>query len=123
VAYGERWSASELDVLLAIEVGGAKLLHDRVVLHGDAAERMRRFEAIATAVLLGPRVCDLATAALERLGPIEHGASVIVAGSPLGDGALLRIAGDTSERVVQTTRAILRDACEHLGEDPWSRKW
>ena len=60
---------------------------------------------------------------LDALTSIERGAPIVVAGSPLGDGALFRIAGDNIEAVVQATRALLHTACSRLGEDPWARKW
>ncbi len=126
VAYGERWSASRLDTLLTITIDGRLRLHDRVQLDTRAPQRMRRFEALATAVLLGPHVRDLASAqraALEASGPVPRGAKTIVAGSTLADGAIFRIAGESIEEVVAATRALLRDACMLLGEDPWSRKW
>jgi urease accessory protein len=123
IAYGERWSATRLDVLTTITIDGVLRLHDRVLLEGDVAQRMRRFEALGTAVLLGPRVRELAATRLSELGTVEKGAPVIVAGSPLADGAVFRIAGETIEAVVHATRALLRDACTTLGEDPWSRKW
>jgi len=123
IAYGERWSATRLDVLTTITIDGVLRLHDRVVLAGDVSQRMRRFEALGTAVLLGPRVREIAASRLAELGPVEKRASVIVAGSPLADGALFRIAGENIEAVVNATRALLREACAVLGEDPWSRKW
>lgn len=123
VAYGERWSAAELDLTLVIERAGERVLFDRMRLASDAARRMRRFEAIATAILLGPEVAELARAALARLRATERGAGVITAGSPFGDGAMFRIAAETTELAVKTTRDLLRDACSRLGEDPWTRKW
>jgi len=125
VAFGERWNATMLDATLAIERGGTKLLHDRVLLGADAAMRMRRFEAIGTTVLLGPRVAELAAAELARIGEerLEKGGKLIVAASPLGDGLIARVAGEQVEEVVATVRRILGPAVARLGEDPWSRKW
>jgi urease accessory protein len=123
VAFGERWNAAKLDATLSIDRAGAKLLHDRVLLGADAAMRMRRFEALATAVLLGPRVADLAAAELAKLERTERGARLIVAGSPLGDGAMMRFAGERVEDVVAAVRRVLGAAVARLGEDPWSRKW
>jgi len=123
VAYGERWSATRLDSTLRLSLDGACVLHDRIVLAGDVAAHMQRFTALATAILVGPRVRDLATAQLGALGMVERNAPVIVAGSPLADGALFRIAGEDVEAVVKATRDLLRDACSRVGEDPWSRKW
>jgi hypothetical protein len=84
---------------------------------------MTRFAAIATAVLVGPRVGALGVQQLAKLGAVGKRAPIVIAGSPLGDGAMLRIAGEDIERVVATVREILRPACQELGEDPWSRKW
>ena len=142
LAYGERWSATRLDTTLRLAIGGALVLHDRIVLAGDVAAHMRRFTALGTALLVGPRVRDLAAQQLAALDHPPHrvrgaalpgeagacdrvapGAAVIVAGSPLADGALLRIAGEDVEAVTRTTRALIAAACSALGEDPWSRKW
>ncbi len=126
VAHGERWSAASIDTTLDLAIDSTVRLHDRVVLDGDVASRMRRFEALATAVIVGPRVAEVAAAELAKLaesGPVARASSLIVAGSPLADGALFRIAGERIEDVVATTRRLLASACTRLGEDPWSRKW
>ena len=125
VAFGERWNATMLDATLAIERAGTKLLHDRVLLGDDAATRMRRFEAIGTAVLLGPRVADLAATELTRIGaePLARNAQLIACVSPLGDGLIVRVAGEGVEQVVAELRRVLGPAVARLGEDPWSRKW
>jgi urease accessory protein len=123
VAYGERWSATRLDTLLRISIDGTLVLHDRIVLAGDVAAHMQRFTALATAILIGPRVREVAAAQLAALERVMPGSPVIVAGSPLADGALFRIAGDDVETVVHATRALLQGACTRVGEAPWSRKW
>jgi urease accessory protein len=123
VAYGERWSATCLDTLLRITIDGALVLHDRIVLAGDVAAHMQRFTALATAILIGPRVREIAAARLGVLERVTPGSPVIVAASALADGALFRIAGADVETVVKTTRDLLREACSRVGEDPWSRKW
>ena len=126
VAYGERWSAARLDSTLELVIGGERRLHDRVLLdraHGSIAARMARFEALATAVLVGPRVHDLAAAQLARLARVEPNAPLVVAGSAIDGGAMFRIAGERIEQVVKATRELLRESCSRLGEDPWARKW
>lgn len=123
IAHGERWACTRFDALLAIECDGRRLLADRIVLDGDVAARMTRFAALATAVIVGPAVAALGRAELAKLGGVERRASLVISGSPLADGAILRIAGDDVERVVATARDVLRPACAALGEDPWSRKW
>lgn len=121
VAFGERWSATRLDVALELAIGGTRRLVDRIVLTGDVAARMRRFEALATVVMVGPRVAELAQRELAGSRPDRAG--VVVAGSPLADGALFRIAGERVEQVTDTVRELLRATCARLGEDPWARKW
>ncbi|MBA2539312.1 MAG: urease accessory protein UreD, partial [Deltaproteobacteria bacterium] len=129
LAYGERWSCTRFDSTLSIEIGGARKLHDRVVLdqgsstRSSIGQRMQRFAAMATAVIVGPRVGALGRAELAALPQVEKHAPVIVAGSEFVDGAMLRIVGEDIEQVVAATRSILRAACSQLGEDPWSRKW
>lgn len=119
VAFGERWSAARLESTLEVSIGGTRRLHDRLLLEGDVAARMRRFEAFATVILCGPRVGDLARRALAR----EHREGVVIAGSPFADGALVRIAGERVELVTLSVRQLCREACSRLGEDPWARKW
>lgn len=125
VAHGERWSADRVATTLEVAIAGKRVLLDRVVLERDAATRMRRFEALATALLVGPRFADLAATELARVAaePVARGASLVVAASPLADGVMLRIAGDRVETVVRAVRDRLRAACVLAGADPWARKW
>jgi urease accessory protein len=120
VAHGERWAADSITSTLEI----AGLLVDRVVLDHDAAARMRRFDALATAIVLGPRFADLAAAELARIAaePVARAAPLVIAASPLGDGMVARLAGGI-EAVVAGVRQILRPACARAGEDPWARRW
>jgi urease accessory protein len=124
IAFGERWSALRLDSTLALSIGGESKLVDRIVLDpctsSAVAARMRRFEALATVLLVGPRFRDLARAELARERKTD---GVVVAGSPFADGALFRIAGERVELVTMSIRHLLRDACSQVGEDPWARKW
>lgn len=139
VAHGERWAFDRVDITLRLLRGplhGAVVsVHDRVVLdRADApvAERMREFDALATCVVVGPRVASHARALLTSIAraPLHaprdgsSGGRVLVAASPIGDdGVLVRICGTSVEEVVAATRSHLRAACAALGEDPWARKW
>ncbi len=125
VAFGERWSAARIDSTLSIARVGRQVLLDRVLLdgaHGDVAARMRAHEALATCVLLGPRVAAAARDILERRGP-RTADPLVVAVAALDDGCLVRIAGPTVEAVTSTVRSFLSPAAALLGEDPWSRRW
>ncbi|MEZ4404916.1 MAG: urease accessory protein UreD [Polyangiales bacterium] len=128
VAYGERWSAASITSTLAVSVGERSLLVDRVRLdpaRGDLASRMGRFEAFGTALLLGPRARDLARDLLARVAdtPVGRRAPVVIAASPLGDGVIARVAGESIEAVTRAVRELVAPLCASVGEDPWSRRW
>jgi hypothetical protein len=74
--------------------------------------------------VLGPRFADVVAAELARIAalPIEKRAALVIAASPLADGAIVRIAGPIDD-VVAAARAIVRPACARAGEDPWARRW
>jgi urease accessory protein len=122
IAYGERWAAERIETVLEVSIDDDLLLHDRVII--DRASRMRRFDAIATAIVLGPRFSDLAAAELARIAalPIGKRAPLVIAASPLADGAIVRVAGVIDD-VVAAVRAVVRPACARAGEDPWARRW
>jgi urease accessory protein len=129
IAYGERWAAERIATTLELSVAGTRLLLDRLVLdaaHGELAARMGRFDALGTVVLVGPGARDVAAAQLARLAGerVVPAAPVVIAGSPLGDaGAMFRLAGTSSQAVVNATRALVGDVCSRAGEAPWARKW
>ena len=86
---------------------------------------MGRFHCLATVLLLGPRCAAAAQALLASLAlaPVAKGADLLESASPLGDGALLRLAGTTQQAVETRVRERLAAlAAGLLGDDPWSRK-
>jgi urease accessory protein len=121
VAHGERWRAARVDSALRIAIDGVPRVIDRIVIADGG--RLGRFEALATCVLLGPRVREIAAAQLAALTTIRRGIPVIVAGSPVAGGAMFRIAGVRIADVIDATRALVAPACEACGELPWARKW
>ncbi len=128
LAHGERWSCTRADTSLTVVRGGTTVLHDRVVLdrsHGDIAARMQRFVAIATVIVVGPRVVAHALALLAEVAALPLAQpELVMAASRLGDdGVVIRIASTEIERIVATTRVQLQPVCATLGEDPWARKW
>jgi len=137
VAHGERWSAARVDSAVTVSIAGVPRLIDRVVLDGEpgangaavgtgvtsVAARMRRFDALATCVLLGPAVAACAAHQLAALARSAPRAPAVIAGSPLADGAVFRIAGERVELVTAAVRAVIGDACRALGAVPWQRRW
>jgi urease accessory protein len=128
VARAERWAFSRLSSTLAIDVAGGPLLRDALLLdplHGALATRMERFDAVATIVLLGPKLRasrDALFAALTRDRPLRDSALVSSA-SPLGDGLFARVGATTIAALLDFTRELLSPVCALAGDSPWSRKW
>ncbi len=122
IAYGERWVADRVDTMLELVCAGDRVLLDRVIV--DRQSRMRRFDALATAILVGPRFAEIAAAELARIAsaPVTRRAPLVIAASPLADGVIARLAGGI-DAVVAATRALLAPACARAGEDPWARRW
>jgi len=126
----ERWSFTRLHSRNEVFLGQERLLLDSLLLdqsHGplDGANRMGRFNCLALLVLTGPM---LAAAALQMLAevetqPVTRRAELIVSASPICQGAVLRIAGESGEEVSREVRRRVAFVAELLGDDPWARKW
>lgn len=141
IAHGERWGARSIDSrieMTASAIAGSREssalepssssnvlrsdtsaasvhLRDRVLI-----ERPLPVEAIATMIVLGPRVRREARALLDdiaRRSIVER-----IAASEFRDGAIVKLAGTITE-VTSAIRLHLTPACRALGEDPWARKW
>ncbi|MFO0612087.1 MAG: urease accessory protein UreD [Polyangiaceae bacterium] len=129
VAHGEWWSCERIDTTLSLSRAGVSRLHDRVVLDradGVIGDRMRRFAALSTLVVVGPAVAEHARALLADVArsALRTDAPLVAAASSLDDdGVLVRIAGSAIELVLAEVRTRLGPACAALGEDPWSRRW
>jgi len=139
----ERWAFASYGSVLEIrecegERGGdadRRLLRDALWLEdtpgSTVAERFGRFEAIASAVVIGPAVASIAASVLAsasaplrpqgpRRGPR---ASLLATAAPLpGGGALLRVAGESVEQVAAAVRGALGGLAALLGDDPWARR-
>jgi urease accessory protein len=128
-ARGERWAFGRYRTETRIDVGGTCVARDATLLEADGAttvaERMGRFDCVASVFLLGPDFTAAAAALLERLAksPVGRRAPLVASASPLRDGALLRVAGGAAEQVGRFISRCLGPAWDALGEDPWSRKW
>jgi len=125
---GERWLFDEYSTRLAVRREGRLVVHDAVRLHaddGDLAERVGRFDVIATLVLAGPAVCADAERLVARIDgePIVRRPNWIAGASPLdGGGCLARVAGRSVEDVGRSIRSFLGFLPALLGDDPWKRK-
>ncbi len=142
-ARGERWAQRRSSSSLAVVRGGRTLIDEALLLdprHGPLHERLGRFDAIATLLLVGPlfeSARATVRAALDS-APLAPGARVLAAASPLGlnrsdragsrdpgdgDGALLvRCAAASVEELVLSLRAHLACVPLLLGDNPWARR-
>ena len=55
--------------------------------------------------------------------PVTRGVSLACSASPVGEGALLRLAGQDSEELAQEFERHLHPLSRVLGDNPWRRKW
>jgi urease accessory protein len=127
MARDERWAFTTYDSRLRVVRAGMPLLIDAVRLEQDAgravAGRMGRFQAIGTALLLGPR-CAGASAALlawSAAQPVACDAPLLVTASPLADGALVRLAATSFQAIDRCLHQHLDGVAASFG-DHWSRK-
>jgi urease accessory protein len=129
-ACGERWAFTRFHSRNDVFVDDKRLLVDSVLLdpsHGPLVDphRMGRFNCLALALFLGEPVRTIAARALQEITarPVTHRAPLICSSSPVGNGALLRLAGDSVESVGREIHRFLAPLAEMLGDDPWARKW
>jgi len=121
IAHGEAWAFERLALRTEIEIDGAPVLADAVVVspaHGALAARMARARAFATIAIAGEAVA----AAVPEIAARAAAPSSAVSVWPWG--AVVRVAAPTTEQLVATLHAIIgapvRDV---LGADPFVRKW
>jgi urease accessory protein len=90
--------------------------------HGALEERMGRFGAIGTLLLVGPlfaATADSVRSAVDA-SPASPGAPLVESASPLRDGALvLRLAAVSVQQLVLRLRQHLTTLPSLLGDDPW----
>jgi urease accessory protein len=129
-ARGERWNFQRYLSRNEIERDGKKLLIDALLLNADDGAlgskfRGGRFNCLATLALIGPQLAEHARALIDWCAaqPIEPQAGLVLAASPLHEGALLRLAGTSVEEVGRAIHQRLGFVSALLQDDPFSRKW
>ncbi len=117
----ERWGFTRCQSTLRV----MPFLDERWLLdpeHGPLEERMGRFGAIGTLLLVGPLFSIIAEAIRAHVedGPARPGAPLVESASPLRDGALVvRLAAPSVQQLVQRLRHHLATLPSLLGDDPW----
>ncbi len=127
-ARGERWQFARLDSRTEITRAGRVLYVDATRLdpaHGTLAERMGRFDVLASLVAIGPRFAGVRDAMLAGvIAPPPPRESTVWAASPFGpDGVVLRLATDHFENASRVLRSSFAALAQWLGDDPFVRKW
>jgi len=87
--------------------------------------RTGRFNCFATLLLFGPAVSSVAADILAEVKqqPVLRQASLLCSASPVRDGAVLRVAGESVEAAGRELHRYLAPLSGLLGDDPWARKW
>jgi urease accessory protein len=125
-ARGERWAFSHYGSRNDVFINGDRAFVDPILLGSTAvAGRMGRFNCLATLLLMGQPLKTAAEVLLRDIAgrSVNKRAPIICSASPIRDGALLRIAGEEVEVVRREVQGQLSFLCDHLGDDPWARKW
>jgi len=130
VARGERWAFGKFKSRNEIFVDDERAFIDSLLLDPNdgglaASARMGRFNAIATAVFVGPLLKAAADAILADVSasPVAPKSSFVCSASPIRDGVVLRMAGETVEIVGRELHRHLALLTDLLGDDPWARRW
>jgi urease accessory protein len=127
-ANGERWAFTHYTSSLRVHREGRALLDERWLLdpaHGALPERLGRFDALCTVLLVGPALDSAREALAGHVGtlPVTPRAGLVCSASPLGpDGLVLRGAATSAEALLRTTRQWLSFLPSLLGDDPWARR-
>ncbi len=127
IAHGECWAFGQLALRTEIEIDGAPVLADAMVVspaHGGLAARMTDARAFATIAIAG----DVFAGAVQAIGSAVAARAVSapprIAASVWPWGAVVRIAAATTEQLVAAIHALVgQPARDVLGADPFIRKW
>ena len=125
-ARGERWAFERFASRNDVFVNGARVWVDPLLLGATTAPaRMGRFNCLATLLFIGPLLKSTAEALIQDVAarPVEKRSALVCSASPIRDGVLLRIASEEVEPVRNEIQTRLSFLHEHLGDNPWARKW
>jgi urease accessory protein len=129
-ARGERWAFNHFQSRNDVFFSGERIFVDSISL--DAANGSPgsqhvtgRFNCFALLLLVGEPLQAAAENLLAEIStrPVERGANLICSASPVRNGAILRVAGESVEQVGHELHHHLKFLAALLGDDPWARKW
>jgi len=124
----ERWAFDRYSSGLRVTLGGGLIVDETVVLdpaHGPLAERLGRFDLLATLLLAGSPLAAAREEISRRIEatPLGVRSELVESKSRLGpDATLVRIAAVSVEAGLARIRSHLRFLPALLGDDPFSRR-
>lgn len=129
-ARGERWAFNHFQSRNDVFVSGERIFVDSLSLNSTSGSLgsshiTGRFNCFALLLLVGEPLQTAAASLLAEISSraVERGAALICSASPIRNGAILRLAGESVEQVGQELHHHLKFASALLGDDPWARKW
>jgi urease accessory protein len=127
--HGERWKMTRCTLRTDIHVGAGQVLRDAIGLEArdgplDSPGRMGRCDCFATVILVGRRVAEAAEELLRFVAgePLQPDAALIFSAGSIPGGALLRVAGESTEQVRRWLGERLAFLTDMTGDDPFSRR-
>ena len=129
-ARGERWTFSEYTNRSEVYIGERLAFLDSVKLSAaddliSIGQRLGRVNCVATLVILGDALEDLALTNAENVADSAalKRADLLEVSSAISGGAVFRCAGTSVETVAQRIRTRIDFVSELLGDNPFQRKW
>jgi urease accessory protein len=129
-ALQERWQFCHFHSQNEVILGESRVLLDSLLLDPadgplEDAYRVGRFNCMALVLLIGEPLRLASSRLLDEIGkaPVARHAALAYSASPIADGALVRLAGESVEEVALHIRRLLGFIPEILLENPWLRKW
>jgi urease accessory protein len=127
LAHGECWAFDRLALRTEIEIDGADVLADAVVVtpaHGDLTARMGDARAFATVTVAGGAFAEAAPTIERAIYARPIAAQPRIAASAWPWGAVVRFAAATTEQLVAAIHDVIGPTVTGvLGADPFLRKW
>jgi urease accessory protein len=128
-ARGERWAFNRFQSRSDVFVSGERVFVESVLLSSGqgaltAQHRAGRFNCFAILLLIGASLQDAAQRLLQDIAarPVERSGQLVCSASPIRDGVLLRVAGESVEEVGRQLHLHLKPLAALLGDDPWARR-
>jgi urease accessory protein len=127
IAHGECWAFERLALRTELEIDGAPVLADALIVspaHGGLAARMADARAFATIAIAGDVFASAAAAIGRAVAARAAASQPRVAASVWPWGVVVRLAATTTEALVTAIHGLVGEPVRQaLGADPFARKW